>query len=82
METLSREMIINELPGPQLNRWVHENVMVVPQLYAYFDINFNEQGEQKTTRIVIILDHLDTPLFISSTKVLNEGINANEVWQS
>ena len=37
VETLSREMILKELPGPQLNRWVHENVMAVPRLYAYFD---------------------------------------------
>lgn len=35
MEELTREMILGELPGPKLDRWVAENIMAIPQLYAY-----------------------------------------------
>ena len=35
MEDLTREMIIGAVPGPNLDHWVAENIMTIPQLYAY-----------------------------------------------
>lgn len=35
MENLTREMIIGEAPGSRLDHWVAENIMTIPQLYAY-----------------------------------------------
>ena len=35
MEDLTPKTIINEVPGPQLDHWVAENIMTIPQLYAY-----------------------------------------------
>lgn len=35
MEDLTREMVMAEVPGPQLDHWVAENIMTIPQLYAY-----------------------------------------------
>lgn len=35
MEDLTREIIMGEVPGSKLDRWVAEGIMTIPQLYAY-----------------------------------------------
>jgi hypothetical protein len=39
MEHLTEDMITEEIPGVRLDSWVHENIMIVPPLFAYTEIS-------------------------------------------
>ena len=56
MQHLTRDEIIHEMPGRRLDTWVAENVISVPPLYVYTDVNTQNrpvypQGHKEGTAI-------------------------------